>query len=175
MAFIQNSPAHSLSALPISYTNTSSGTSSPQDRVNGHIADYYMDQEWKSQSLSMPLAADPKQTMLFKQLPSESHGWTTTLHLAAERGHEKVVRLLLDQGANIDAWNKYGWTALHFAAENGHEAVARILLRRGANIHLKSTSGRTALHHAAEKGWEEIVRMLFLEGADVNEKAHVID
>ena len=53
------------------------------------------------------------------------------LHIAASNGYEAVARLLLEQGAAIEAVTKDGGTALHFAARNGHEAVARLLRRRG--------------------------------------------
>jgi ankyrin repeat protein len=49
--------------------------------------------------------------------------------LAAEKGHEAVVRLLLEAKADVDAKiESYGETALQLAAEEGHEAVVRLLL-----------------------------------------------
>ena len=37
-----------------------------------------------------------------------SHAGDTTLHLAARRGHQQVVRLLLDRGSNPEAENSQG-------------------------------------------------------------------
>ena len=49
------------------------------------------------------------------------------LSWAAENGHEAVVRLLLDKGADIESKNDSGQTPLSWAAENRHEAVVRQL------------------------------------------------
>ncbi|KAH7008762.1 ankyrin repeat-containing domain protein [Ilyonectria destructans] len=62
----------------------------------------------------------------------DSHG-LTPLSRAAEKGHEAVVRLLLDRGAHIEAADKWGGTPLSWAAASGHEAVMRLLLERGAH------------------------------------------
>jgi ankyrin repeat protein len=52
---------------------------------------------------------------------------------AAENGHEAVVRLLLQKGADVNAKNGYdGWRALCRAAEKGHEVVVRLLLEKGS-------------------------------------------
>ena len=91
--------------------------------------------------------------------------WSTALHLAAEKGHEAIARLLLNRGVNIEAQRRYGATALHLAAENGHEAVARQILGCGADAKAMSGSG-TALHLAAKKGHKAVTRLLLDHGAD---------
>lgn len=39
----------------------------------------------------------------------DGYGWTPLL-LAAQKGHEAVVRLLLEKGANIEAKGRDGWS-----------------------------------------------------------------
>ncbi|KAH8729736.1 hypothetical protein BGZ61DRAFT_345615, partial [Ilyonectria robusta] len=56
----------------------------------------------------------------------DSSGRTPLLWAAAE-GHEAVMRLLLDRGADIKAADSYSWTPLLWAAAEGHEAVIRLL------------------------------------------------
>jgi ankyrin repeat protein len=44
----------------------------------------------------------------------------TPLHLAANKGHIEVVKLLIEHGAYVNAKNNNGWAPLHEAAYNGH-------------------------------------------------------
>ena len=45
-----------------------------------------------------------------------------------------MAKLLLENGAAVDAKDKEDMTALHWAAENGHEPVAKLLLENGAAV-----------------------------------------
>jgi len=46
----------------------------------------------------------------------------TALHIAAQKGHAEVVKLLLDNNANVNAiYTAYGATALFVAAQNCHK------------------------------------------------------
>ena len=56
----------------------------------------------------------------------------TALHGAAKSGHEKVVKLLLDKGANVNMKNRDGQTALDVAQEKGHKEIVKILKAHGA-------------------------------------------
>jgi ankyrin repeat protein len=47
----------------------------------------------------------------------------TPLWWAAEKGHEAVVKLLLNKGAEVGIENRGGWTALQLAALNRHEGL----------------------------------------------------
>ena len=73
-------------------------------------------------------------------------GWPA-LHLAAMMGQVKVVRLLLDRGANIDAQNSSRWTALMNAAHHDKVDVVCLLLERGADktIRIQTKTNETAL------------------------------
>jgi ankyrin repeat protein len=92
----------------------------------------------------------------------------TALDIAAENGHESVVRSLLDR-ADIHFKNGHREPALHLAAENGHGSVVRSLLDR-ADINAKEYQ-ETALQLAAENGHESVVRLL-LDRADINAKEY---
>ncbi len=85
-----------------------------------------------------------------------------TGRLERPRSHH---RLLLDQGANIEA-NINGSTSLIRAAGNGHEAVTRLLLDRGANIEA-NINGSTSLIQAAGNGHEASVLLLLDRDANI--------
>ncbi len=61
----------------------------------------------------------------------------TSLHEAGRWGHLEVVRLLLDNQADMSMTNQHGWTPLHFAAAYSQLEVARVLLEAGADVKAK--------------------------------------
>ncbi|KAH6955702.1 ankyrin repeat-containing domain protein [Ilyonectria sp. MPI-CAGE-AT-0026] len=56
----------------------------------------------------------------------------TAQHVAAMVGHEAVVLVLLEKGADVATKDDDGWTVLHWAADSGHLVVVRVLLENGA-------------------------------------------
>uniref|UniRef100_A0A0G4HMZ4 Protein kinase domain-containing protein n=1 Tax=Chromera velia CCMP2878 TaxID=1169474 RepID=A0A0G4HMZ4_9ALVE len=96
-------------------------------------------------------------------------GGRTPLHAAASRGHNTVVPILLEAGADPYMEDSYGRTPLNIAALNGHAEVVSILLDAGADKE-KAEDGRTPLLEAAARGYDDIVYSLLQAGARV-EKA----
>lgn len=90
----------------------------------------------------------------------------TPLMLAAENGHEAVVRLLLaTEGVSPDFKDSRGYTPLLQAAKNGHGAVVKLLLSEGVNLDSKDFGTLTPLAWAANNGHEVVVKLLIAEGA----------
>jgi hypothetical protein len=109
--------------------------------------------------------ADP---YLTRRILSEADVWgCTALHLAADKGSDEIVDLLLKRGGStvkvnaVDAWDQ---TPLHFAARAGSVAVCRSLLDRGALVDSADAQELTALHVAAKLGHEATCEFLLERG-----------
>ncbi|KAI6171416.1 Kallikrein-4 [Aphelenchoides bicaudatus] len=103
----------------------------------------------------------------------------TSLHTAAWKGNCNIVKLLLSNGADVNALAKLSiddsttppsFSALHLAALNGYAECVRILLDKGADITHKTNQGFTALHIASQEGNYDILKLLVESGADVTIK-----
>ena len=98
----------------------------------------------------------------------------TALMLAAWKGHEAMVALLLEKGADVNLrGHEPHDVALMKAAAQGHEAVVALLLESGAKLNLTTScygrsDGKTALTYAAAGGHEAVVALLLERGADLN-------
>ena len=98
-----------------------------------------------------------------------NYRYTSSLHLAAAKGHLEVVHLLLGAGADLSAKNGGGLTPVSVACYNGQADVARALAkamdRKGLNI--RADNSFTVLHYALSRCADpELVRVLLEKGAD---------
>lgn len=84
----------------------------------------------------------------------------TAFSKACWNGNVKVVRYLLDQGAEVNVRAGDGITPLHQAARQGKTEVVKILLERGADVYLKSNNGDTAQNLAAKNRHIDVYRLL---------------
>jgi ankyrin repeat protein len=63
--------------------------------------------------------------------------YKTALHIAAKIGLANVVKILLENGADVNHEGsdfEFPWTPLHHAAAAGHLEVVKILLEGGAEV-----------------------------------------
>lgn len=88
----------------------------------------------------------------------------TALMLAAERGHDKLVELLLTRG-DVNKQNSSGMTALMLAARQTRLSTVKLLVAHDSHLNTKDAFGRTALMHATETGQTTAVTFLLGTGA----------
>lgn len=95
-------------------------------------------------------------------------------------GHLNVARILLENGADLNAQNKLGASVLTIASRGGHISVIKLLLESGAyvdnydhlSVSLDSSKEEmpavTPLMTAVQHGHEAAVHLLLDWGADCN-------
>ncbi|TEY70326.1 hypothetical protein BOTCAL_0106g00010 [Botryotinia calthae] len=123
-------------------------------------------------------------------------GWTPLMH-GARWGHEAIVKLCLENGAEINAKCGNGLTSLDKAVKAGHMNVVELLLKRGSEVDLRIESssisngrlsilkllltqsygidgedgeGRTPLFWAIDSLREDMVSFLLDSGASIESK-----
>lgn len=101
-----------------------------------------------------------------------SNGAESSLLLAARKGHKPLVKILLENGVDVN-FRDYvtGATALHVATSYGYRGIVVVLLgSKGLDINAQDFSFKTALHCAVEWNSDGIVELLLDRGIDVNVK-----
>jgi ankyrin repeat protein len=91
----------------------------------------------------------------------------TALHYAAFFDGPEAARLLVEHGADVNAFadNDLGVHPLNSAAAAGRHEVATILLEHGADPNAPTRSGFTPLDVARENGDEKLAELLRAHGA----------
>ena len=73
---------------------------------------------------------------------------TTLLHSASKSGNMELVRLLIQEGADVNAQDEDGESPLHGAmARSDNYDVARTLIENGADLASKAVDGKTPFHN----------------------------
>jgi ankyrin repeat protein len=92
----------------------------------------------------------------------------TPLYVAAEKGHDVVMRMLLEEGVDVNAQGGQHGAALQAASHNGHKEIVTLLLDRSANVNAQGGLYGNALQAASARGYKEIATLLLDKGANVN-------
>lgn len=103
------------------------------------------------------------------------HGDTGLLAAVAAAAGEsdeavRVVRVLLDHGANANKRGRDGRTALFAASQQGTESLVALLVSKGARVD-DAVDGMTPLEAADARGHDGVVKLLKARGAKVKKPA----
>jgi ankyrin repeat protein len=90
------------------------------------------------------------------------------LFSAVEKGCLDLARLLLSEGASLEARDRLGAKPLARAASAGQIEIVTLLLEHNAPIDARDLDGSTALYKAAQTGRLPMVKLLMEHGADIN-------
>ncbi len=92
----------------------------------------------------------------------------TALMVACEQGHLRLVRHLLQAGADLEITDNEGRTALWYGCLAERPEILPLLLATNLNVNARQADGRTALAAMADMGATERVKALLQANADVN-------
>jgi ankyrin repeat protein len=92
------------------------------------------------------------------------------LHCAAFNGHEAVLSLLLENGAELDVKDTQSYYPIHLAVSRGHVTIATQLVEAGANIEVLTSQNGTPLHIAAASNHAVVIPILIKGGANLEAK-----
>lgn len=82
----------------------------------------------------------------------------------------EVVKILLNNGIDVDVKDEDGFTPLHIAALRNNFGFVNILLDNGANIDAEANDGSTALHCSTENNSPETLKVLLDRKAKIDAK-----
>jgi cytochrome c len=104
---------------------------------------------------------------------NEEDPMASPLHWAALNGHIAAARLLVDNGASLEAQSSMLGTPLHAASRFGRDDLVRTLLEAGADPDLRGRDGITPLMRAVVDNQPAVVEALLFGGANVDAVAYV--
>lgn len=91
------------------------------------------------------------------------------IHIAAYKGFEPIVKLLLSSSAKVDIKAQDGSTPFLMACQQKHKAVMHLLLEANPSlVNDSDDAGETALIIAAGTGNRVLIELLLSKGADIN-------
>ncbi|KAL4931920.1 ankyrin repeat-containing domain protein [Aspergillus undulatus] len=142
--FLENyNPGQPLDARPFSFSTTAPST----DTEPNHLRD--------------AMLPTPRNAVHESLGTDKEKGWLSAMHIAAQKGHERILRVLLEQG-NMDpnSGDSDGRTPIFYAAVGGHNSVVRLLLSHGSRVSHLDNDRRTVLHWTAHYQHLEVLRTL---------------
>ena len=108
---------------------------------------------------------------LSKFINDKTNEGLTAIHYASNKGNIKLLQLLIDNGANVDAITNTEKNVMHFAAEGNQPSMLIYLLtEQHQSTQSVDENGSTPLHWACYSGAEEAVDFLINLNVNIDEQ-----
>jgi hypothetical protein len=123
------------------------------------------DSEFPSDNPSPPplvsRAPSRESVTIEKQPTSSPEGkWVSALQIAVQRGHLRIVRILLQHGVDCNQKDEEGLTPLIHSIISDHEDVLSSLIQSGVRISEKDHQQRNAIHWAVSQRRKALLDIL---------------
>lgn len=82
-----------------------------------------------------------------------------------DKSRIEIVKMLVSNGADVNASGGSGMTPLHWAAYNGFTEISNILIEKKASIEKKDKDNMTPLYLSAREGHKAMIKLLLDKGA----------
>lgn len=134
--------------------------------------DNYNEMELQSKFVKYCIAGDivnvTELISKLRDLNAEDFNRNTAIHMAAKSNRLNIIKLLVENGADVNVSTSAGVTAIITAANRNYLNIVEYLVENGADTNLSTREGRTALIFAISGHNLEVVEYLVSVGADVN-------
>lgn len=107
-------------------------------------------------------SASSRESLATEKLTTKCPGgkWVNALHIAVQRGHVRIVRVLLQHGVDCNQQDGEGLTPLIHSVISDHEDVLTSLIQNGARICETDNRQRNAIHWAVSQRREALLKVL---------------
>lgn len=112
-------------------------------------------------TLEYLLSNAKSQELIAKLINQQDVEGLLPLHVASRQGHYKLIKLLIQYGAQInklDGFNK--WTPIFYAAAEGHVKTTQELIKFGAKLNIIDEDGYNVLYYCVVEGHIDVINEL---------------
>lgn len=88
-------------------------------------------------------------------------GGATALHIAARERNLEIIRILIEDGANVNIADNEGWTPLMRAAMAGDRDIVTLLLQKGAEAQTLNSLKESTIIHSALSDCNDCLQSMF--------------
>ena len=128
--------------------------------TTGWAQDFLLRDADPTRSSTEYMAELQERSIRYTDIDLRTRDGRSALYLAAEAGHEAIVRFLIERRADVHLASENHITALRMAAENGHIAIVRLLLEARAGMDIKAGGLGLILENAERNGHHEVADLL---------------
>jgi len=131
---------------------------------------YYNNKRPMSQQQLLKILSKEKnkfETLLNFEFKQRNH--FTPLMLAIKNENIKIIKYLIEYGANINKRNKNGYTPLIVAIKKKkNNDIVKYLIDNGADVNQRTVNGDSPLMEACKKRNKPVIKYLIKNGAEIN-------